>query len=498
MRSMDYETSRHPVPIAVRQPTKPGFRIFATLTLGACLFLPGAQAQSANPAAIRVESDAVRIPVIVLDKARLNEIHGMTAFQFVQQVNAPDSDLIEGVFVSGLATNDFRVLEDGLEQRVERVTFEISPEWTESADRPEAAFGAQIGSVSIQMPDWPRYLVGYTQPPSPEGSCHKVSVEVNRPGVLVYSQHLYCNRPDWLEDPLKGTKLGHEMQKELNSRKAGKIKLSVAAFPRLATGAEASVDVILAFPAISRQLKDCNKPPSVGYLGAAYDEASRTVAVRFSGMLQGDLNNALGQTSPILLPTESTSCAVELPSLYKTEIRMAPGAYELKLALRDGKNFGRAEIPVNVEKIDPSHLAISQIALGKGFQKISGASESAYDKYQPLVVDGYEIVPIADPQFGKGRMLSFYLELHTAQSSVSARTVKVQLQIADAKTRRAVKSINPIAAANYAKPGDPVIPIGGGINISDLPTGAYILEARANDSAGDSTPWRTANFGIGN
>lgn len=44
-------------------------------------------------------------------------------------------------------------------------------------------------------------------------------------------------------------------------------------------------------------------------------------------------------------------------------------------------------------------------------------------------------------------------------------------------------------AASYAKAGDPVIPIGGGIDISKLPSGSYQLQAQATGSMGDVTPF---------
>lgn len=465
-------------------------------TLGAFAFLPSAQAQNVNAAPIRVESNDVRVPVIVLDRARLNEIHRMNPHTFVDQVNAAGSDLIEGVFVRGLSATDFEVFEDGIQQKIERVTFQISPAWGQKSGRPNAAFG--FGTVAVEMPAWPRYLVAYMLPPSPEGSCHNISVKADRPGVLVYSQHLYCNRTDWFDDPLGGTKLGHEMQAELDTGKAGKVKLSLSAFPHLATGPVSTVDVILAFPAAWRWLSDCNKPPPIGYLGVAYGTTSGTVAARFSGLLAGDLNNALGQTNPILLPTESNSCLIGLPSTpFEAQIRLAPGDYELKLLLRNGENFGRAEIPVSVRKTDPEHLAISQIVLGKESQKISASEDDAHGKYEPLVSNGFEIIPTANPRFEKGGPFYFYLEVYDpAQSGISAQNSEVQLRILDPKTRRVVKSLNPLSVANYAKPGDPIIPIGGGIDITALSTGSYVLEAQANDSAGNSTPWRTANFAI--
>jgi predicted phage tail protein len=39
-----------------------------------------------------------------------------------------------------------------------------------------------------------------------------------------------------------------------------------------------------------------------------------------------------------------------------------------------------------------------------------------------------------------------------------------------------------------------MIPIGDELPVSQLPKGNYRLEVRATDSAGRSTPWRTASF----
>jgi hypothetical protein len=66
----------------------------------------------------------------------------------------------------------------------------------------------------------------------------------------------------------------------------------------------------------------------------------------------------------------------------------------------------------------------------------------------------------------------------------------------DAKTGEVVKTLPPINGTRYATKADPIISIGGGIHISDLPKGLYRLEVQATDSSGRATPWSTASFSM--
>jgi hypothetical protein len=54
----------------------------------------------------------------------------------------------------------------------------------------------------------------------------------------------------------------------------------------------------------------------------------------------------------------------------------------------------------------------------------------------------------------------------------------------------------PRDAAPYIWQAKLVIPIGDGMNVSNLPSGSYRLEVQATDSRGQTRPWRTANFTI--
>jgi hypothetical protein len=68
------------------------------------------------------------------------------------------------------------------------------------------------------------------------------------------------------------------------------------------------------------------------------------------------------------------------------------------------------------------------------------------------------------------------------------------MRIVDARTGEMKEDFPPMDAAPYERPGSIMIPIGDELPVSRLPKGAYRLEVQATDSAGRSTPRRTASF----
>ena len=54
----------------------------------------------------------------------------------------------------------------------------------------------------------------------------------------------------------------------------------------------------------------------------------------------------------------------------------------------------------------------------------------------------------------------------------------------------------PVDTAPYRTLGDPIIPVGGGLDVTQLPIGSYQLQARARDSIAQSTAWSSVALGI--
>jgi hypothetical protein len=196
-------------------------------------------------------------------------------------------------------------------------------------------------------------------------------------------------------------------------------------------------------------------------------------------------------------------------SRYETQLSLPPGEYNLRVVLTDGKRFGRAEIPLTVEAFDRKTLAISAVSLCHQIQDASAYSPQHPPKlpgawtaklpanYLPLVSQDIEFKPTGNTRFKEAETLYTYFEVYEPLLvGQSPATVEIRVRIVDLKTGEVRSDSPPVSAAPYVKAGSPVIPIGRRTNISNLPKGSYRLDVQATDSAGKSTPWRSATFTV--
>jgi hypothetical protein len=494
------------------------------LVLGALLVsisVPTALAQTDDSNAIRVQSNEVLVPVMVLDKKRLAQLRSMNPFIFRQEAHSGDFRAWDRLAVGGLTARDFRVFEDGREQFIERVN-ELPRSgppllrdnfghfwdflgvgrgiWTVQVSVPAA------GSAYNILPALPGYLVGYTPPSSPDGSCHQISVKTTRPELLVYSRHEYCDTQISAADPLKGTKLGKRLVSDLASAKKTETPLSITAFAPLTSARSIPVQVYLDFPSKPLVLagEDCGEAVKrmIGLLGAVYTDSGNLVA-RFSDFAsQGtDSDHSFGPLLALLPNPPGTRCTYDEPARYRTEIPLPAGKYDIRVVLREGKKLGRAEILLTIENSDPAQLALSEIAVIRRFRDVAaksqGTATSLPENFAPLLSGNFEVTPAADTRFRAGDPFYFYLQVYEPQhSGAPLSAIEVRLRILDADTGKTISKVHSLDATKYAVPGDPVTPIAGGIDISKLPKGSYQLQAQAIDSTGATTPWRSVTFTI--
>jgi hypothetical protein len=277
--------------------------------------------------------------------------------------------------------------------------------------------------------------------------------------------------------------------------------LAVAAVPLFTRTHSNRIQISVDFTPnrLKREGKDCTETPEIRLLGLIRTKDG-TLVKRFSDLTSRGFDFRF-EASSLLMPDAegaTVSCVLAGPS-YEAQIYLAPGEYYLQVALMDGKKFGRAEVPLIADSYDGNHLTLSEIALAKRYREVPvGAHEVPTEmpgNYIPLVSKGAEITPTANARFNKTAPLYFYFEVYEPQSDgPPALVVEAHLRILDVNTGEIKKDLAPVDATPYTKPGDPIIPIGGGIDISNLPSGSYRLEAQATDSAGETTPWRSTNF----
>ena len=94
-------------------------------------------------------------------------------------------------------------------------------------------------------------------------------------------------------------------------------------------------------------------------------------------------------------------------------------ANSLRVVLSDGKNFGRAEVPLNIEKYDKKELALSSVMLCKRIRDahaaaVESSAANFAPQYVPLVTKGIQVTPTGDTRFKQGEPLYGYFELYGA------------------------------------------------------------------------------------
>jgi hypothetical protein len=486
------------------------FPLLYLLVAACCVWPPSLRAQKAGPRPIRVETREVYVPVLVLDKSRIVQLQEMKPSEYGQELVANTLDF-GAVAVRDLNARDFQLSEDGQEQKIENVAsgFQLPRPIQDNLGLSQDFVGAGGGvwiapgpsrdyhdGMEVNVPDWPGYLIAYVSPRASDGHCHQVAVKVDRPDSLIFGRTEYCNT----SDPLKGTDLGKRMESDLTSGKKGTIGLSLEAADLFTNTQTTRVQISVEFSPnrISRTGKDCSGLPEIRILGMIYAKDG-TLAARFSDFMSRNFSPR-GQAMPLLLPTSRgpISCVADGPS-YQKQIHLAPGEYNLQVALMDGKDFGRTSIPFVVEGYDKQHLAASGIALVRRFRDVRvGLLRTHTDlpvDYIRLLSQGLEFMPTANAYFEGAMRLGYYFEVFEPPSvQPPVLTVQVHLRILDAESGAVKIDLPAFSAEPYTIAGDPVIPIGGKIDVSELPSGSYRLEVQATDSAGQSTPWRTVNF----
>jgi hypothetical protein len=240
---------------------------------------------------------------------------------------------------------------------------------------------------------------------------------------------------------------------------------------------------------------------TVAVLAIAYSDDG-TLAVRISDLAIPSPHWPMPYRGWRLNTTGAGSSHVAfIPSRYEAQFDLPPGVYHLQVLLSDGTDFGQAEMPLTVEKHEGKELALSSVILCNRYRDahvaaVERAAANLAPQYVPLVSKNVEVTPDGDTRFNKGQLLIPYFEIYEPLlASASATTVQAHFRIVETKGGQLRDDFS-VDAQPYEQPGKAVIPMTREVLTDKMPKGAYRLEVQANDSAGRSTPWRTAEFTI--
>ncbi len=508
------------------------------------LMLP---AQSGNPPTVRVEAREVLVPVSVVnkDKVRLDYLKPKVFHIFEDGVEQPVKSI---QVVTGNIWN--------VHDSVWPESYHIEYSWTPKGiwSGPDLQSGnvgyfpgwSDFGGNLLVAPGYPYYtyispkntpyirnrfyVLSYSPMPSAEGSCHRINVTVDQKNLKVFTRHDYCNVQHSPSDPLKGTMEGEKLETYAASKQDGNLLIRAQASSTFTNSGSNIINVAVDLPwkSIKEDSRDCPHCVNVRILGTVYRQDG-TLVTRFSD--ESVLSNGL--TDVICTPNHYF-CDYKkqfLSSRYLTQIDVPPGSYNLQIVVSDGKNFGRANLPFEVDGYGPKSIAVSGVILCKRFAPMNSTWSSIKDykqfsswnkgdrpdiidrskmpidemssapEYHPLVSKGAGLTPNGDSVFYRrklhlsDRMFS-YFEVYEPTLSSGQTKVQYEMRVIDAKTDRTIVDTGLRSADSFVNPGKLIIPIAEEIAIDKLPVGVYRVEVQASDSTGKQTPWRSASFTV--
>ena len=335
------------------------------------------------------------------------------------------------------------------------------------------------------------YVLGYTPPATPEGSCHTLHVKVDRGGTVVRSRSGYCNvRPT---DVLAGKPAEKDLESRANGSQAGNVAPAMT-LPFFYTSLNtARVNLAMEIPpgSFKFEKQSGKQHAQLNILGLAC-KSDGTVAARFSDTVD------ITQDGKKEVEEFNKS-----PFHYENQFDIASGQYTLKVALTSGgDNFGKLEVPLVVDPYDGT-FGVSGLALSKDMRRATDMStglesELLADK-TPLVSRGILVIPTGSPRFKKTESAAFYAEIYEpllAKTDTKLPQVGMQYLVIDRKSGETKFDTGLVSVADAFQPGNPVIPMGLKIPVDQLSPGSYRLELKALDNAGHTSKPRTADFEV--
>lgn len=199
-------------------------------------------------------------------------------------------------------------------------------------------------------------------------------------------------------------------------------------------------------------------------------------------------NNEILDYSKTIVKSQKTTDAVNSISDFIDQQRfeVSPGNYELKIVLKDVHNPTDSVSSIqDVDvRMDPNSLAFSDIMLvGSTSPAING---SVFER------GGLNLYPKISPFYSNDLTeLQFYSELYNANEKLGNSTpFLVSIEIVSPNTDEVVGQFRSIQRKNAAA----VHPILQRINITDLPTGSYVLMLKAVDRNNEVLSTRSLPF----
>ena len=319
------------------------------------------------------------------------------------------------------------------------------------------------------------YLVSYTPPESPEGSCHALKVKLDRSGLTLRARSSYCTGK--AQELISSNATDKDLEKRAVSESAGSISASMR-LPFFYTDSGAvRVDLAMEFPTdgVKFEHRKSALHADVNILGIASTEDGGTAA-RFNDTLTLDLDEA--------------SPDRKKPAHYEKQFKIAPGQYKFAVVFSSGgESFGKIEGPLVIEPHETGRLGLSGLALSSKIRETSPDDDAPlgvalFDDRSPLSVNGVELIPSGSRAFEESGKLYAYFEVYGSGTTV------LQARVLAANGGVAVWDGSPAKLDFPAGKASRAVALT--VPVESMPPGSYVLEVSTEDAAGMKVTRRAA------
>jgi hypothetical protein len=321
------------------------------------------------------------------------------------------------------------------------------------------------------------YLISYTPPESPEGSCHALKVKVDRGGTTVRARTGYCNVKQ--ADLLAGKPVEKTLEGLAEATRPGTIKAPLA-LPFFFTGANtARVNLAMEIPSEIMKFEKVKgkQHAELNIMGIAYQQDG-SVGARFSDTVKLDLEDK-----------RAVDEFRKKPMHYDTQFDVASGQYNFKLvfAPAGSQDFGKIERPLAVEPFDGKQFAISELAVSLNVKSVdnvdTGLEALLTEGRTPLIARNMQFTPTGESRFKATDNVLLYMEVYEPENTAEKPPkLGVDLKFVDVKTGKERIDSGVVEVTQYATAGNPMVAVPLKIPVNLLGAGAYRCEFTAMDS----------------
>jgi hypothetical protein len=323
------------------------------------------------------------------------------------------------------------------------------------------------------------YLLSYTPPESPEGSCHALKVKVDRGGTTVRARSGYCNVKQ--ADLLSGKPAEKTLEGLAEATRPGTIKASLA-LPFFFTGANtARVNLAVEIPPDAMKFEKVKgkQHAELNIMGIAY-KPDNSVGARFSDTVKLDLDDK-----------KAVEEFRKKPMHYDTQFDVASGEYNFKLvfAPAGSQEFGKIERPLAVEPFDGKEFAISDLAMSMDVKSVdnvdAGLEALLTEGRTPLIARNMKFTPTGETRFKATDNVLLYMEVYEPANTFDPQPkLGVQLKFIDVKTGQERMDSGMVEVSQYSTAGNPMVAVPLKVPVSALGAGDYRCDFTAVDSLG--------------